>query len=133
MSRGVRDMGRLHDSSHNISSPFSFVHAHCSDSPPPLVLTSCHGDCIVTTATYTFSPVAVTGGNRCSGPFGGAIGFLLCWSGCGGAISLSSSDMWSRWSPWRWSGYRAYAFGKAGGVAVNQWDGLKLNIRAPAV
>ena len=33
---------------------------------------------------------------------------------------------------WRWSSYRAYAFGEAGAVAVNQWDVLKLKIRAPA-
>jgi REP-associated tyrosine transposase len=33
---------------------------------------------------------------------------------------------------WRWSSFRAYFFGEAGPVAVNQWDVLKIKIRAPA-
>jgi REP-associated tyrosine transposase len=33
---------------------------------------------------------------------------------------------------WRWSSYRAYAFGEAGPVRVNEWQILKLKIRKPA-
>jgi len=33
---------------------------------------------------------------------------------------------------WRWSSFRPYFFGESGPVAVNQWDVLKLKIRAPA-
>ncbi|MBI3485160.1 MAG: transposase [Acidobacteria bacterium] len=33
---------------------------------------------------------------------------------------------------WRWSSYRAYAFGEAGPVRVNQWQVLKMKIRPPA-
>jgi putative transposase len=33
---------------------------------------------------------------------------------------------------WRWSSFRAYFLGEAGPVAVNQWDVLKMKIRAPA-
>ncbi len=33
---------------------------------------------------------------------------------------------------WRWSSYRAYAFGEPGPVRVNEWQVLKLKIRAPA-
>ena len=31
---------------------------------------------------------------------------------------------------WRWSSYRAYAFGEAGPVKVNDWSVLKLKVRA---
>ena len=33
---------------------------------------------------------------------------------------------------WRWSSYRAYAFGEPGAVKVNDWGVLKLKVRAPA-
>jgi putative transposase len=33
---------------------------------------------------------------------------------------------------WRWSSYRAYAFGATGAVRVNDWQVLKMNIRPPA-
>jgi putative transposase len=33
---------------------------------------------------------------------------------------------------WRWSSYRAYAFGEVGPVMVNEWQVLKLKVRAPA-
>lgn len=33
---------------------------------------------------------------------------------------------------WRWSSYRAYAFGEPGPVRVNEWQILKLKIREPA-
>ena len=33
---------------------------------------------------------------------------------------------------WRWSSYRAYAFGEAGPVVVNDWQVLKMKIRPPA-
>lgn len=33
---------------------------------------------------------------------------------------------------WRWSSYRAYAFGESGPVKVNDWMVLKLKIRPPA-
>lgn len=33
---------------------------------------------------------------------------------------------------WRWSSYRAYALGESGPVRVNDWQVLKLKIRAPA-
>jgi hypothetical protein len=33
---------------------------------------------------------------------------------------------------WRWSSFRAYFLGEPGPVAVNQWDVLKMKIRAPA-
>jgi putative transposase len=33
---------------------------------------------------------------------------------------------------WRWSSYRAYAFGEAGPVVVNGWQVLKMKIRPPA-
>jgi len=33
---------------------------------------------------------------------------------------------------WRWSSFRAYFLGEAGPVAVNEWDVLKMKIRAPA-
>jgi len=33
---------------------------------------------------------------------------------------------------WRWSSFRAYFFGEAGPVAVNNCDVLKMKIRAPA-
>jgi REP-associated tyrosine transposase len=32
---------------------------------------------------------------------------------------------------WRWSSFRAYAFGEAGPVKVNDWQVLKLKIRPP--
>ncbi|MGH9641079.1 MAG: REP-associated tyrosine transposase, partial [Terriglobales bacterium] len=31
---------------------------------------------------------------------------------------------------WRWSSYRAYAPGEAGPVRINQWEVLKLKVRA---
>ncbi len=33
---------------------------------------------------------------------------------------------------WRWSSFRAYFFGEAGPVEVNQWEVLQMKIRAPA-
>lgn len=33
---------------------------------------------------------------------------------------------------WRWSSYRAYAFGEAGLVRINEWQVLRLKVRAPA-
>jgi putative transposase len=33
---------------------------------------------------------------------------------------------------WKWSSYRAYAFGERGPVAVNDWTVLKMKIRPPA-
>jgi putative transposase len=33
---------------------------------------------------------------------------------------------------WRWSSYRAYAFGEPGPVVVNDWQVLKMKIRPPA-
>ena len=33
---------------------------------------------------------------------------------------------------WRWSSYRFYAYGEAGPVRVNEWQVLKLKVRAPA-
>ena len=33
---------------------------------------------------------------------------------------------------WRWSSYRAYAYGDAGPVVVNDWSVLKMKIRSPA-
>jgi putative transposase len=33
---------------------------------------------------------------------------------------------------WRWSSYRAYAFGEPGPVVVNGWQVLKMKIRPPA-
>ncbi|HSZ00371.1 MAG TPA: transposase [Terriglobales bacterium] len=33
---------------------------------------------------------------------------------------------------WRWSSYRSYAFGEAGGVRINQWGEAKLKIATPA-
>ncbi len=33
---------------------------------------------------------------------------------------------------WRWSSYRAYAFGEVGAVKVNEWQVLKMKIRPPA-
>ncbi len=33
---------------------------------------------------------------------------------------------------WRWSSFRAYFLGEAGPVAVNEWDVLKMKVRAPA-
>ena len=33
---------------------------------------------------------------------------------------------------WRWSSYRAYAFGEEGPVKVNEWQVLKMKIRPPA-
>ena len=33
---------------------------------------------------------------------------------------------------WRWSSYRAYALGETGPVRINEWQVLKLKIRAPA-
>ena len=33
---------------------------------------------------------------------------------------------------WRWSSYRAYAFGESGAVAVDDWSVLKMKIRPPA-
>jgi REP-associated tyrosine transposase len=33
---------------------------------------------------------------------------------------------------WRWSSFRAYAFGEAGPVRVNGWEILKMKIRRPA-
>jgi putative transposase len=33
---------------------------------------------------------------------------------------------------WRWSSYRAYAFGETGPVRINQWKVLKLKVRATA-
>jgi putative transposase len=33
---------------------------------------------------------------------------------------------------WRWSNYRAYAFGEAGPVVVNDWQVLEMKIRPPA-
>lgn len=33
---------------------------------------------------------------------------------------------------WRWSSYRAYAFGEAGAVKGSEWQVLKMKIRAPA-
>ena len=33
---------------------------------------------------------------------------------------------------WRWSSYRAYAFGETGTVKVNEWQVLKMKIRPPA-
>lgn len=33
---------------------------------------------------------------------------------------------------WRWSSFRAYAFGEDGPVKVNEWQVLKLKIRPPA-
>ena len=32
---------------------------------------------------------------------------------------------------WRWSSYRSYALGEAGGVKVNEWGVLRLKVRAP--
>jgi REP element-mobilizing transposase RayT len=32
---------------------------------------------------------------------------------------------------WRWSSFRAYAFGETGPVVVNDWSVLKMKIRAP--
>jgi putative transposase len=34
---------------------------------------------------------------------------------------------------WRWSSYRAYAFGESGPVKVNDWTVLKMKVRPPAV
>jgi putative transposase len=31
---------------------------------------------------------------------------------------------------WRWSSFRAYAFGEAGPVVVNDWSGVKMKVRA---
>jgi putative transposase len=33
---------------------------------------------------------------------------------------------------WKWSSFRAYAFGEAGPVKVNDWEVLKMKIRPPA-
>jgi putative transposase len=33
---------------------------------------------------------------------------------------------------WRWSSFRAYAFGEAGPVRINQWEVLKMKVRPPA-
>ena len=33
---------------------------------------------------------------------------------------------------WHWSSFRAYFLSEAGAVAVNQWDVLKMKMRAPA-
>ena len=33
---------------------------------------------------------------------------------------------------WRWSSYRHYAFGEPGAVRVNDWQVLKMKVRAPA-
>jgi len=33
---------------------------------------------------------------------------------------------------WRWSSYRAYSLGETGTVRINEWEVLKLKIRAPA-
>jgi putative transposase len=33
---------------------------------------------------------------------------------------------------WRWSSYRAYAFGERGPVQVNGWEVLKMKVRSPA-
>jgi len=33
---------------------------------------------------------------------------------------------------WRWSSFRAYAFGEVGRVRVNEWEVLKMKIRPPA-
>jgi putative transposase len=33
---------------------------------------------------------------------------------------------------WRWSSYRAHAFGEAGAVKVNEWQVLKMKVRPPA-
>ena len=33
---------------------------------------------------------------------------------------------------WRWSSYRAYAFGEVGPVVVDDWQVLKMKIRLPA-
>jgi hypothetical protein len=38
---------------------------------------------------------------------------------------LSSAELW------RWSSFRPYALGETGPVGVNQWEVLKLKIRAP--
>jgi len=32
---------------------------------------------------------------------------------------------------WRWSSFRAYAFGEKGPVKINDWEVLKMKIRAP--
>jgi putative transposase len=34
---------------------------------------------------------------------------------------------------WRWSSFRAYAYGEDGGVRVNDWSVLKLKVRTPVV
>ena len=34
---------------------------------------------------------------------------------------------------WRWSSYRTYVLQEAGKVRINQWDVLKMKVRAPAV
>jgi putative transposase len=33
---------------------------------------------------------------------------------------------------WRWSSYRSYFLGETGKVRINQWDVLRLKVRAPA-
>jgi hypothetical protein len=31
---------------------------------------------------------------------------------------------------WGWSSFRSYAYGEAGAVRINQWDVLKMRVRA---